>query len=573
MRSRLFLALFILSGLLACRHSDGYAGGGFGPVLSHLGTSSDTSPIALNSDGENKGMKKENSHMRVRAYTDRTARKHSREWARKAYFYEDPPRLTVVGIRDRNGWRFNDARGPSLKLDSDADGQSGQTIAEWAPSDATYVVVRIVPLANKDELEFVTDGKIIEMEAEVIVAGDEPPDRPDEQTKDATREHPETPHSSTPARDSNQPTPTRGYLATRNSTTGSERGLTGADSKQHRGLSLKNRPGDLKGKSGDGSPKGHRHGSTRMRGGVRADGSIRGVKYGAAHGRKGGTGKRTDNGVASGGGIEIFGLVLGGIISVPESLKSAVDVANILGQNLNGRSLFKKFAGLTAGKKVHELRTQLAATMRRDLKQPLADMAARVNADKTLSAAEKAMHIRRAEHLAAREYFWRVEREARSEVERIDKALKRLRKSKKSTAPHHRKILKEQLDTARTVEKAAKVKPIRAQLPSNHAYAGGHLPLPEKLHAKYGKYLPFTEEGFPDFSKFYSHKVTIKLRGKRRLDEAAANAAAGLDRTPSKWTWHHHEDGKTMLLVPRELHRLVGHNGSYSIYRAERGLK
>lgn len=340
-----------------------------------------------------------------------------------------------------------------MKLDSDADGQSGQTIAEWAPSDATYVVVRIVPLANKDELKFVTDHKIIEMEAEIIVAGDEPPDRPDEQTKDATREHHKTPRSSTAVRDNNEPT--RGYLATQNSTTGSERGLTGADSKKHRGLSLKNRPGDLKGKSGDGSPKGHRHGSTRMRGGVRADGSIRGVKYGAAHGRKGRTGKRTDNGVASGGGIEIFGLVLGGIISVPESLKSAVDVANILGQNLNGRSLFKKFAGLTAGKKVHELRTQLAATMRRDSKQPLADMAARINADKTLTAAEKAMHIRRAEHLAAREYFWRVEREARSEVERIDKALKRLKKSKKRTAPHHRKLLKEQLDTARTVENAA----------------------------------------------------------------------------------------------------------------------
>lgn len=285
---------------------------------------------------------------------------------------------------------------------------------------------------------------------------------------------------------------------------------------------------------------------------VRADGSIRGVKYGAAHGRKGGTGKRTDNGIPSGGGIEIFGLVIGGIISVPESLKSAVDVANILGQNLNGRSLFKKVAGLTASKKVHELRSQLAATMRRDLEQPLADMAARVNADRTLNAAEKARHIRRAEHLAAREYFWRVEREAQREVRRIEEALKKLKKSKSRTAPHHRTLLKEQLETARRVEKAAKVKPIRAQLPNNHAYA---------------------DDGFPDFSRHYSRKVTIKIQGSRRLDEKAANAAAGLKKTPRHWTWHHHQDGKTMMLVPTELHNLVGHNGSYSIYRAERGLK
>jgi HNH/ENDO VII superfamily nuclease len=39
------------------------------------------------------------------------------------------------------------------------------------------------------------------------------------------------------------------------------------------------------------------------------------------------------------------------------------------------------------------------------------------------------------------------------------------------------------------------------------------------------------------------------LTGEMDDDAPAANAAAGLDRTPRGYTWHHVEDGKTMELV------------------------
>ncbi len=38
--------------------------------------------------------------------------------------------------------------------------------------------------------------------------------------------------------------------------------------------------------------------------------------------------------------------------------------------------------------------------------------------------------------------------------------------------------------------------------------------------------------------------------GNRAADFAAANGAAGLQSTPRGYTWHHHQDGRTMQLVP-----------------------
>lgn len=128
--------------------------------------------------------------------------------------------------------------------------------------------------------------------------------------------------------------------------------MIGADNDEDHGFGKERRIGSSKGVSGKGSPKGRRHGKTKKHGGVRADGSIGGVRHGEAYGAKGGTGDPDDHGVPSGGGIEIFGLVIGGIINVPASLKPAVDVATILGQNLSAGGLFKKFAKLARVKNV-----------------------------------------------------------------------------------------------------------------------------------------------------------------------------------------------------------------------------
>ncbi|MFR3730496.1 HNH endonuclease [Lacrimispora sp.] len=50
-----------------------------------------------------------------------------------------------------------------------------------------------------------------------------------------------------------------------------------------------------------------------------------------------------------------------------------------------------------------------------------------------------------------------------------------------------------------------------------------------------------------------------------------ANQTAGYKSTPKGFTWHHVEDGKTMMLVPTDLHSAVRHTGGASLIR--KGLR
>ncbi|MGK3970047.1 HNH endonuclease [Sorangium sp. So ce118] len=50
-------------------------------------------------------------------------------------------------------------------------------------------------------------------------------------------------------------------------------------------------------------------------------------------------------------------------------------------------------------------------------------------------------------------------------------------------------------------------------------------------------------------------------------DFRAASQAAGLSRTPEGYTWHHHQDGTTMQLVPSDIHRMTGHTGGFALGR------
>jgi hypothetical protein len=83
------------------------------------------------------------------------------------------------------------------------------------------------------------------------------------------------------------------------------------------------------------------------------------------------------------------------------------------------------------------------------------------------------------------------------------------------------------------------------------------------VHPKTG--IPFNKAGYPDFSSVATKTVTIKRTGTRRGDAAAANKAAGFEKTPNGYTWHHHEDGTTMQLVPRDIHANTGHTGGFSL--------
>jgi uncharacterized protein YbjQ (UPF0145 family) len=85
------------------------------------------------------------------------------------------------------------------------------------------------------------------------------------------------------------------------------------------------------------------------------------------------------------------------------------------------------------------------------------------------------------------------------------------------------------------------------------------------VHPKTG--VPFDNDGFPDFSDFSIEEVKIQMSGNRRLDDQAANQALGFRKTPEGYTWHHHQDGTTMQLVPSDIHSKTGHTGGFSLWK------
>jgi hypothetical protein len=95
------------------------------------------------------------------------------------------------------------------------------------------------------------------------------------------------------------------------------------------------------------------------------------------------------------------------------------------------------------------------------------------------------------------------------------------------------------------------------------------------LAAKYPHSVQIDREGFPDFSPYA--RATVKLR---ELHQSASNSDAAAVSRPadfveanrlSGWseparrkehlTWHHVQDGQTLILVPTDLHQAVNHHG------------
>ena len=84
------------------------------------------------------------------------------------------------------------------------------------------------------------------------------------------------------------------------------------------------------------------------------------------------------------------------------------------------------------------------------------------------------------------------------------------------------------------------------------------------------------KDGFPDFSDFTTHSsgirsVEIEMIGDWDRDFRAANMAAGHpewgNKPPRGWTWHHHEDMKTMMLIPSNINGMFDHQGGASLVR------
>jgi hypothetical protein len=115
------------------------------------------------------------------------------------------------------------------------------------------------------------------------------------------------------------------------------------------------------------------------------------------------------------------------------------------------------------------------------------------------------------------------------------------------------------------------VKPINDRMPRNAAYAGKMFDmsnLSPELQRKYPHGVPFTAAGHPDFSRYSKRKVEIKMSGINKVDQSLADKAAGFvgaNKRPNDYTWHHHEDGKSMLLVPKDLHEKIAHTGGSAV--------
>lgn len=82
---------------------------------------------------------------------------------------------------------------------------------------------------------------------------------------------------------------------------------------------------------------------------------------------------------------------------------------------------------------------------------------------------------------------------------------------------------------------------------------------------KDGVEVTYDKDGFPDFSKHRHPEVKdveIEFSGDYKIDKARANAIA----KPKKeyldtYTWHHHQDGKTMQLIRSDVHSEFFHTG------------
>ncbi|CAM2064450.1 HNH endonuclease [Sulfidibacter corallicola] len=77
-----------------------------------------------------------------------------------------------------------------------------------------------------------------------------------------------------------------------------------------------------------------------------------------------------------------------------------------------------------------------------------------------------------------------------------------------------------------------------------------------------GEPIPY-KDGYPDFSKWSKESVPIEMTGDNTLDFAQANMAADFPDTTGH-TWHHHQDGTTMQLIPSDLHNNMPHSGGAS---------
>jgi hypothetical protein len=135
----------------------------------------------------------------------------------------------------------------------------------------------------------------------------------------------------------------------------------------------------------------------------------------------------------------------------------------------------------------------------------------------------------------------------------------------------------EQITKAEKAVDDVGLKRINGRYPINANDAG------KTITTKSGYNVTINKYGFPDFSPYSKKTVKVEgLTGNNYTDFSKANEAAGFGSGQSAheifdggkykdYTWHHHEDGKTLQLVPKQLNNPaqqgLNHTGGAAIIR------
>lgn len=138
------------------------------------------------------------------------------------------------------------------------------------------------------------------------------------------------------------------------------------------------------------------------------------------------------------------------------------------------------------------------------------------------------------------------------------------------TFPDHSDIARMMDILEKAKEYPDTVEKINDRYPVNADLAGKPYPLDRlgDLAQKYPDSVMFDEKGFARFEPYIytdeegiNYKVESQsLTGNRQQDRNLANQVIG-KILPEGYTWHHVEDGKTLIGIPKDLHDKIKHTG------------
>jgi hypothetical protein len=123
------------------------------------------------------------------------------------------------------------------------------------------------------------------------------------------------------------------------------------------------------------------------------------------------------------------------------------------------------------------------------------------------------------------------------------------------------------------VEGVARTTDVLGRKPINASYAGRvfYDSWTDELKTAYPDGVQFSYEAFPEFARYATAIVQLDegFGPTRRADEGRARHAwhdqTGEVLDEAGHTWHHHEDGRTLLLVPTDVHDATRHHGGWAI--------